>query len=424
MVRPTSILLLLQLTATTQAFFRPSSSLINIMLETTTCASYYKYSNCIITKRASSSLLSSPSTATPASTQSTQKRPQTTKATSSKPIAPNTTTTNQYPNPFPLIDVDCNLLSTTLQSLGPNPASLLSHPSFKTSNVVALISPSSSLEEVSESLKVIDELKRSNEGTLVKTTFGIHPYQATINSPGELGEYLHLLNEVGGDGASQERKNSNIAAIGECGLDYSPGFPERSIQLQAFIPQIELALERGMPIFVHERLAFDDVKKLIEERLLTTAASTTSLVVPVIIHCFTGTYEEAEWYLSAGCHLSFSGYILKPSEGSTNRLLLKNKATTLLSKLMIETDAPYMGFPGCRDHYLSFNSSEEVPLNSKKLSKAKKQTSPNVPSSLPLVLKGVWEAINDGKVEGEEGWVSIEEVAKITRQNSERFFGL
>lgn len=91
--------------------------------------------------------------------------------------------------------------------------------------------------------------------------------------------------------------------------------------------------------------------------------------VPSCVHCFTGTTEELEKYLSFGFYIGLTGSIMKVDD---QQLLLWLNMITL-DRLVIETDAPYMGFKGCRQTE----------------TKEKKRTYPNVPAALVKVLERV-----------------------------------
>ena len=86
---------------------------------------------------------------------------------------------------------------------------------------------------------------------------------------------------------------------------------------------------------------------------------------------------------------------------------------------MIETDAPYMGFPGCRQLYLEYNSDFVSSLNAKKRKRLQQSIYPNVPSSLPLVLDKVVECYQVGDPK-----LSVEDIAMATTNNARTFFGL
>ena len=61
----------------------------------------------------------------------------------------------------------------------------------------------------------------------------------------------------------------------------------------------------------------------------------------IVIHCFTGTLEEAKAYIERGFYIGFTGTICKKERGAHLRKILPHLP---LEKLMVETDAPWMGF--------------------------------------------------------------------------------
>jgi len=89
---------------------------------------------------------------------------------------------------------------------------------------------------------------------------------------------------------------------------------------------------------------------------------------------------------------------------------------------MIETDAPYMGFKGCRDLYADKNQDFMDSLNSKKRKRLLSSIYPNVPSSLPMVLSKVLEHINVGREQRGETLLSEDELALHTSRNANDFF--
>ena len=94
--------------------------------------------------------------------------------------------------------------------------------------------------------------------------------------------------------------------------------------------------------------------------------------VPGIVHCFTETVEELQIYLNMGFYIGLTGYIIN------NPIKLKEYTQIIpLNKLLVETDAPYMGFPGCRAFEISKKNSKY----------------PNVPSSLPKVVQAIADVI-------------------------------
>lgn len=258
-----------------------------------------------------------------------------------------------------LFDVDCNLTHDMLKSLGVEQILQVA----RDSGVEAVLVPGSSVSSSREAL----ELAKSRIGevnTRIFATAGIHPYEVERES--QTHESLKS--------AMRELKAmaSDAAAIGECGLDFSEGFPEREIQMQWFEPQVALACEIGKPLFLHERLAHDD--------FIAVLSKFKHILPPVIVHCFTGNAEELQTYLDMGFSVSVSGLICREQSGQELRDAFA-KVRPSLDKIMIETDAPYLGFPGCQTAMIPKDASAKI---RKKMLKA---VSPNVPSALPSVLE-------------------------------------
>jgi len=298
-----------------------------------------------------------------------------------------------------------------------DPWNILQEDAVKDANIVAMLSPSSTILESERGLEL---LKSHPPPLTIKTTVGVHPYH--------VNDETLLFSNDGGTITPEEQKsrikkilttdreeNANhplCAAVGECGLDASEGFPPLEDQIPWFQMQIEIAQELDLPLFVHERLAFDKTMELLEK----VDAST----IPVIIHCFTGTKEECIAYIERGYSISISGYILKETNDNCAEVIsCLEEGVIPLDKLMIETDAPYMGFEGCRKLYLEHNQEFVSSLNSKKRKRLLQTIYPNVPSSLPMVLTKVTECLQK-----QDSALTIEKVAEATTSNARNFFGL
>ena len=89
-------------------------------------------------------------------------------------------------------------------------------------------------------------------------------------------------------------------AVGECGLDYNRNFSSKADQIRAFREQVKLACELQLPLFVHEREAHDDLLRVLDQ--VQKDASCLPLP-PVVIHCFTGTRDEAMTYIQRGFYI-------------------------------------------------------------------------------------------------------------------------
>ena len=129
-------------------------------------------------------------------------------------------------------------------------------------------------------------------------------------------------------------KSPKVVAIGEIGLDYESkyiSFKEK--QKEILFEQINLAKELNLPIIFHCRMAHDD---LIE--ILNSKSQIQNSKLRGVIHCFTGTWQEAKQYMELGLYLGFNGLIFKIN---FDEIIKK----TPLEKILIETDCPYLTPP-------------------------------------------------------------------------------
>jgi TatD DNase family protein len=147
----------------------------------------------------------------------------------------------------------------------------------------------------------------------VWATVGVHPHDATEGVDG----IVELLSE------------SEVVAVGECGLDYHYDHSPRPVQREVFAVQIALAHERELPLVIHTREAWDD-----------TFAILASEIPPArtVFHCFTGGEPEAERALEIGASLSFSGIVTFPNAQDVRDAAVRCP----LDRLLVETDSPYL----------------------------------------------------------------------------------
>ena len=152
----------------------------------------------------------------------------------------------------------------------------------------------------------------------MRAGIGFHPHYANEITD----EHLGKLNEFAGE--------EKIAAIGETGLDYHYDNAVPENQKRIFTAQLEIAGRLGLPVIVHIRDAFDDAMGILE--------GFGGRLKDVVVHCFSGTKEQAEVILSRGYHISFTGIV------TFKRCDDVREAARLvpLDRLMIETDCPFI----------------------------------------------------------------------------------
>jgi TatD DNase family protein len=146
-------------------------------------------------------------------------------------------------------------------------------------------------------------------------TVGLHPHDAKddLNPVADLARLSH----------------PRLVGIGECGLDYFYEHSPRESQRRAFSAQIGLAQELDLALVVHARDAFDD---------LFAIFASEGVPARTVIHCFTGTPEDAENCLALGCDVSISGIVT-----FKNASLLREAAQLVpLDRLHVETDSPFL----------------------------------------------------------------------------------
>jgi TatD DNase family protein len=144
-------------------------------------------------------------------------------------------------------------------------------------------------------------------------TVGVHPHESRF----------------GLDGLDELLDHPWCAAVGECGLDHHYDHSPRADQRDVFAAQVELAGERGLPVVIHTREAWEETFEVLD------AVGTPERTV---FHCFTGGPDEARTCVERGAYLSFSGII---SFSSAEQVRAAARSCPL-DRLLVETDSPYL----------------------------------------------------------------------------------
>jgi TatD DNase family protein len=201
-------------------------------------------------------------------------------------------------------------------------------------------------------------------------TAGVHPHHAKDFGP----LAVHSLRDL--------TKNRSVVAVGECGLDFDRNFSSRADQLSCFEAQLQLACEVKLPVFLHERAAHEDFYKIV--------TMYRPKLCDAVVHCFTGDAKALSRYLDLDLHIGLTGWLTDPRRGQH---LVELARRIPASRLMIETDAPYI-----------------LPKNVG----APRRDRRNEPAYLRGVLSAVAAARNE----------SIQETARTTTDTALRFFRL
>ena len=170
---------------------------------------------------------------------------------------------------------------------------------------------------IEESKKALDLCQQFPN--YLNCTAGVHPHDADHVS----ANYLEEITELA--------RHHQVKAIGECGLDFNRNFSAPEQQLQVFQQQIDLAVVLKLPLFLHQREAFEPWLELLKPAL--------GKVPAMVSHCFTGNKKELERCLAADMYIGITGWLCDERRGQELRDIIKYIP---LNRLMIETDAPYL----------------------------------------------------------------------------------
>ncbi|TGW04426.1 TatD family deoxyribonuclease, partial [Mesorhizobium sp. M2D.F.Ca.ET.145.01.1.1] len=122
-----------------------------------------------------------------------------------------------------------------------------------------------------------------------------------------------------------------VVAIGEAGLDFFYDKAPREAQAQGFRAHIAAARETGLPLVIHSRDADDDMAAILEDE-------TGKGAFPFILHCFSSGRRLAEFGVSLGGYVSFSGILTFKNSAELRAIA----ADVPHDRLLVETDAPYL----------------------------------------------------------------------------------
>lgn len=172
--------------------------------------------------------------------------------------------------------------------------------------------------DVAQLRRAVDLAEREPD---VVPVVGVHPHDAARFTGAAWDEVEALA------------RHPRVAAVGEIGLDYHYDHSPRDTQVEGFRRQIGLARRLGKPIVCHIREAHPEALAVLREERAGDAG-------PVVIHCFTGTPDDAAAYVSLGYYVSFSGIVTFPAASA--QPIREAVRRVPLARLLVETDAPYL----------------------------------------------------------------------------------
>ena len=154
---------------------------------------------------------------------------------------------------------------------------------------------------------------------------GIHPHDADKYSE----QYLDLENLAA---------SGYFVAIGEIGLDFYRNFSPPDQQYEAFKKQLELARISNLPVVIHSRNADSETYSILKNWVMKVGNYLGPSRPIGMLHCFSGNSELSMKYQELGFLISLAG----PVTYKKNVQLQKVAKLLPLSKMLIETDCPYL----------------------------------------------------------------------------------
>lgn len=204
----------------------------------------------------------------------------------------------------------------------------------------------------------------ANEHKEIYCALGIHPTE------------LNGLKDEDFDKMRELASHPKVVGIGECGLDYHWDKSNTDVQKKVFLKQIEIAKELKLPLLIHDRDAHKDSFDLLSDNVHGE--------IPVIMHCFSGSWEFAQECIKKGYYLALGGVVTFKNAKKVHEVAKEIP----LDSLLLETDAPY-------------------------LTPEPHRGEPNEPAYVKFVAERIAQIRE----------ISVEELAEITTANARKIFG-
>jgi TatD DNase family protein len=164
-------------------------------------------------------------------------------------------------------------------------------------------------------------------------------------------------------------KLPKAVAVGETGLDYHWDPEHKKLQREYFLKHLDLAQSLNKPVIIHCRSANEDLIKIL---------NAYSTPLKGVVHCFSGTPEEAAQIVNLGLLLGICAPVTYPKSDKLKQVVLE----TDISKLLIETDCPYLppqAYRGKRNEpaYVKYTAQKIAEVKGAAIADIERQTAQN-----------------------------------------------
>ena len=167
------------------------------------------------------------------------------------------------------------------------------------------------------SADAVELVRNRGKGELFAAV-GIHPHESSSAFSG-------IPNSL-----KKMARSPEVVAVGETGLDFFYEHSPRDIQERVFAEHVALAKKVKKPLVVHVRDAYPEALEILKSEGAHECGG--------VIHCFSGSLEDALDAIDLGFFISFAGPLTYPKNAA-----LRDVAAALpLDRLLCETDAPFL----------------------------------------------------------------------------------
>ena len=185
---------------------------------------------------------------------------------------------------------------------------------WRSSGVVQLVHSCVTPAEFTKTQKLADRFPE------LFFSVGLHPLDASLWQA-DLDTQIREL-------ASSDKR---VVAIGEMGLDFFKA-DNHQLQSEVFRSQLKIANDLDLPIIVHCRDAASTMRQICQEFQSEFGQ------IRGVMHCWSGTPAETQWFLDLGFYISFSGVVT-----FKNATQIQASAKLVpIDKLLVETDCPFL----------------------------------------------------------------------------------
>lgn len=178
--------------------------------------------------------------------------------------------------------------------------------------VGGVLVPATSRDDLDDAVYLSEE----HPGQVVAAA-GLHPHEAASLDAGLKRRIERALERDG------------VVAVGEIGLDYHYMNSPREDQLATFEWQLDLALETGYPVILHNRESWDDLEVLLAERKGDLRG---------VCHSFSEGPEEARRVMELGLRVGISGMVTFKAAHNIREMV----AVLDPERVLVETDSPFL----------------------------------------------------------------------------------